>query len=183
MADYNEQFLEACKGGQIEEAKRLVHYHSVDVHEKDELAFRWACKNGHIKIAKWLVHDHQVNVHTHDKYEDAFRWACCNGYTEIAKWLVQDHQVDVHVCDEDAFKMACENGHEEIINWFIDEYRCSQSPYYYHNQTGYILNHEPLKNWLSCTILGCSIVYRGKLDEPAVIAYMATLKKPKSARS
>jgi hypothetical protein len=113
-------------------------------------------------------------------------------HIEIAKWLVHDHQVDVHVKEEDAFRWAYFNRHIKIIEWFINEYRYSQSPYYYHNQTIYILNHEPfeyilnyepLEDWQSCTILECPIIYIGELDEPAVIAFMETLKRPKSARS
>jgi hypothetical protein len=132
-------------------------------------------------MAKWLVKDHQVDVHIDN--ELAFQWVCENGHTEIAKWLANDHQVDVHADNELAFRWACENGHIKIINWFIEEYRYSQSPYYYHNQTVYILNHQPINEWESCTILDCPVIYDGELDEPVVIAFMATLKKPKSARS
>jgi hypothetical protein len=147
----------------------------------NEHVFRWACYNGHIEIAKWLVHDHQVDIHA--KNELAFGWACKDGYIEIAKWLVHDHQVDVHAKNEMAFGWACKNGHIGIAKWFIEKYRYSELPYYYYNKTAYILNHEPINYWQSCTILGCPVIYNGELDEPAVIAYMATLKKPKSARS
>ncbi len=210
MADYNEQFLEACEGGQLEEAKQLILNHPDDVdinhsivlackyrlieitkwlvnecqvnnHENNVKTFRWACYNGQIEIAKWLVHDHQVDVHVDD--DSAFRMACINEHIELAKWLIHDHQVNVHAYNEHVFRWACIHKHIKMINWFIDEYIYSQSPYYYHNRTGYILNHEPLKKWQSCTILGCPVIYHGELDEPAVIAYMATLKKPKSARS
>jgi hypothetical protein len=162
-------------------AKWLVQDHQVDVHICGGLAFTWACENGHIEIAKWHVQDHQVDVHAEE--EDAFRSACENGHVEVAIWLAHDHQVDVHVGDEFAFQLVCDNGHIKIINWFIEEFRYSRSPYYYHNQTAYILNHQPLNDWESCTILDCPVIYDGELDEPAVIAFMATLKKPKSARS
>ncbi len=81
--------------------------------------------------------------------------------------------------NEEAFRQACDIRHIKIINWFVNEFRYSQSPYYYHNKTAYILNHEPLEDWQSCTILECPIIYNGKIDEQAVIAYMATFKKPK----
>jgi hypothetical protein len=80
------------------------------------------------------------------------------------------------------FRYACKKKRTKIINWFIKKYRYSDSPYYYCNKTAYILNHKPLKKWQSCTILECPIIYDGELDEQAVIAYMAALKKPKSAR-
>jgi hypothetical protein len=147
----------------------------------NELAFISACESGHIEIAKWLVYDHQVNIHADN--ELAFRWACSNGHVEIANWLVQDHQVDIHADNEDAFKQVCKYRHDKIIKWFTETYRYSQSPYYFYNKTAYILNHEPLDKWQSCTILECPIIYFGDLDEEVVTAYMATIKRPKSARS
>ncbi len=174
-------FRWACENGQIEIAKWMVNNYQVDVHFDSEYAFQLACRYGQLEIAEWLVRDHQVDVHADN--ELAFKSACYNEHIEIAKWLVHDHQVNVHLNNEHVFRWACIHKHIKIINWFIDEYKYSQSPYYYHNRTGYILNHEPLKKWQSCTILGCPVIYHGELDEPAVIAYMATLKKPKSARS
>ncbi len=179
MADYDRQFANACKGGRLEEAKQLVQDHHADLDMND--GFSIACGYGHIEIAKWLVQDHQVDVHSNN--EDAFGYACLNGHLETANWLIQDHQVDVHACNEFAFIWACKRRHIDIINWFMEEYRHSQSLYYFYNKTAYILNHEPLEDWQSCTILECPIIYNGKMDEQAVIAFMATLKKPKSARS
>ncbi len=150
MVDYKEQFLKACKRGQLEEAI-------------------------------WLVHEYQIDVHMNN--EQAFRRACEYGQIEIAKWLVQDHQVNVHVKDEYAFRQACIYIHDKIIKWFTETYKYSQSPYYYHKQTAYILNHKPLNEWRSCTILDCPVIYFGDLDKEAVIAYMASLRRPKSARS
>jgi hypothetical protein len=147
----------------------------------NELAFISACLNGYIEIAKWLVYDHQVDIHANN--EDAFIFACGNGHVEIANWLVQDRQADIHVNNEYAFKLACKYRNDKIIKWFTETYRYSQSPYYYHNETAYILNNEPLNEWQSCTILECPIIYDGEMDEAAAIAFMATLKRPKSARS
>ncbi len=138
-----------------------------------------ACAHGRANIAKWLTQNYQVDFDP----DHEFRWAGERGQIEIVKWLVQDYQINVHAIDEGAFKTVCAFGHDEIIDWFMEEYRYSQSRYYYHNNTAYILNHEPLKEWKSCTILDCPVIYDGELDEPAVIAFMATLKKPKSARS
>jgi hypothetical protein len=140
-----------------------------------------ACERGQIEIADRLVQDHQVDVH--DENGQVFVLACFKGDLEIVKWLANKYHADVHVRNEDPFKWACEKGHVKIIKWFIKKYRYSESPYYYYNETAYILNQEPLNGWQSCTILGCPIIYIGELDEPAVITYMTTLKKPKSARS
>jgi hypothetical protein len=150
MANYYKQYLEACKSGQLEEAKLLLQDYQVDVHIHNGLAFQSACGNGHI---------------------------------EITKWLVQDHQVDIHANYDSAIEFAYGNYHFQIINWFVKEFRYTELPYYYYNRTIYILNHEQLSDWGSCTILGCPILYIGELDEPAVIAFIATLRRPKSARS
>jgi ankyrin repeat protein len=80
-----------------------------------------------------------VNIYADN--ELAFRWACGNGRIEIANWLVQDHQVDIHVDNEDTFKYACKYRHDKVIKWFTETYRYSQSPYYFYNNTVYILNH------------------------------------------
>jgi hypothetical protein len=96
---------------------------------------------------------------------------------------VQDHQVDIHAKDEYAFMWACAREHIQIINWFIEENIHSESPYYYYNHTAYILNHEPLNDWYSCTILDYPVIYNTMLDKDAVFAFMASIRKPKSARS
>jgi hypothetical protein len=76
MVNLDKQFLEACKYGQIEEAKRLTQDHQVDVHADNESAFRQTCAYGHIDIAKWLVNDHQVDVGVNNGR--AFIWVFIN---------------------------------------------------------------------------------------------------------
>jgi hypothetical protein len=181
MTDYYQKFLYACRNDQIEEAKRLVQDRQVDIHANREELFRFTCWYGKIELAKWLVLEHQVDVHALNNI--ALDWACGNNKIEIVKWLVKDHQVDVRANSETALKWLYRPKHNQTINWIVKKYRYSESPYYYHEKTVYILNHEPLDGWHSCTILDYPIIYCGKLDEPAVIAYMATLKRPKSARS
>jgi hypothetical protein len=165
----------------IEIVKWLIDDHQVDAYAKRERVFRSACSRGHIKIAKWLVRDFRVDTNTENEY--AFRMACDGGHIKIAKWLVNNHRVDVHAKNEYAFRKACKQGHMEIAKWFIEEFRHTDNPYYYHKNTAYILNHQPIDEWQSCNILGCPIIYNGELDEEAVIIFMATLKQPKSARS
>jgi hypothetical protein len=58
----------------------------------------------------------------------------------------------------------------------MEEYIYSESRYYYHNKTAYILNHKKLYIWGSSTILDCPVIYIEVLDESAVITHMATLK-------
>ncbi len=183
MTDYNKQFLEACKGGQTEEAKRLVQEQQIDVHANDGEVFRVTCWHGKIEIAKWLVSEHQVDVHALN--DTAFKWAYGNNKLEIVKWLIKEHQLDIRADNEAAFKWLYKYSHkyDQIINWLVKKYRYSESPYYYHNKTAYILNHEPLDGWQSCTILDCPIIYNGDLDEHAIIAYRSTIIRSKSARS
>ncbi len=140
-----------------------------------------ACEFGQIEIVKWLVQDHQMDIHLDNEWP--FKEAYKNGQIEMVKWLVKNHQVNIHENNEDAFQWVCYNNDTKLINWFVKKYRHTEKPYYFYKNTAYILNHEPLSDWESCTILGCPVLYIGELDEPAVIAYMATLKRPKSARS
>ncbi len=60
MANYIKQFTEACKGGQLELAKKLVKDHRADVNM--DVGFTQTCAYGHIGIAKWLVHETQVDI-------------------------------------------------------------------------------------------------------------------------
>jgi hypothetical protein len=78
-------------------------------------------------------------------------------------------------------------GHTEIIDWFLEKHKNSDTPYFYHKQTIYVINHESINKWIyewiSCKISDRPVSYIGILDKPSVIAYMATLKKPKSTCS
>jgi ankyrin repeat protein len=175
-SDNDRAFINACTGGHLNIAKK----YSVDTN--NNTAFISACKSGKLDIAKWLAELNPIDVNYNDQ-GTPFLWACRKGHLDIVKWLAEDYQVNIHLCNEWSFGWACYNKNMDVIDWFIQTYRHHESPYFYHNKTAYILNHPPIDSWNTCTILDCPVIYCGKLDESAVITFMATLHKPKSARS
>jgi hypothetical protein len=171
----------ACKNGQLEIAKWLVAEHNIDVHVDNDNLFKLSCTAGQLQIAKWLATEHNADIHTGN--EEVFKYSCKNGYTEIVKWLISEYDVDIHAENEASLAMACQSGRIGIIKLFTEEYNFNSFKYGYYNKTAYIVNHPELKGWKSCTILNCPIIYRGDLNEQAVIRIMSDYTMRKSARS
>lgn len=62
----------------------------INIHAKDDYAFRHACAYGHFDIAKWLynlssIDNILININTDNEY--AFRYACVNNHKHIVEWL------------------------------------------------------------------------------------------------
>jgi hypothetical protein len=72
--------------GHLETAKWVLTLGGVDVHAKNDFAFRRACMNGHLETAKWVLTLGGVDVHAENDY--AFRGSCMNGHLETAKWVL-----------------------------------------------------------------------------------------------
>ena len=79
---------QACTDGYLDIVQWLVKEHKVNIHDNNDVAFRWACGNGHIQIAKWLVANHAVDVHSHN--EAAFRYACTSRQMQVIAWFEQE---------------------------------------------------------------------------------------------
>ena len=104
----------------------------------------------------------------------AFRKAIRNNHVLVAKWLVAKNEA--------IFLHACANNRKNIVAWFEQDF-ASNSRYFYHKHQPYIINHAPIPGWRHRKLLGCPIAYRGKFDEKAVLAKIATIHSFKSARS
>ena len=53
-------FIEACKNGNLDQAKKMTqdtetYGGPIDIHAHSDFAFQMACYNGHLEIARWLV--------------------------------------------------------------------------------------------------------------------------------
>ena len=55
-------FIEACSEGNLKKAKRIFETIDIDIHAKDEKAFRQAVYHGNFEIVKWLIEISEINI-------------------------------------------------------------------------------------------------------------------------
>ena len=111
----NELFVEVCKNGELDNARRLREENRVFVRFNNDEAFRAACTNGQLSVARWL-HEDVVGVEIDVANQEAFFGACMNGHLAVARWL----HGGVHACwlnRDMAFRYACSNGHLDVARW------------------------------------------------------------------
>lgn len=108
----NEQFIQACKNGDIAGANQIKNSFCVSINWKN--LFLVVCENGDLKMAKWLYLDVQhINVAF---FYIIFERVCGKGHLDIAQWIFSlDPNIMLH-CNA-AFKLACANGHIHIVKW------------------------------------------------------------------
>jgi len=103
-----EQFTNACEGGDLEKAKELLENNpNINISAENEQAFRWACYNGQLHVAKWLLSLKNIDISTEN--ELAFRWACYNGHLHVVQWLLSLKNINISAENEYAFRWACYN--------------------------------------------------------------------------
>uniref|UniRef100_A0A6C0JR58 Ankyrin repeat protein n=1 Tax=viral metagenome TaxID=1070528 RepID=A0A6C0JR58_9ZZZZ len=120
-----EQFLNACKTGDIATVTRVFEF--VDPSVNENLAIGWASQNGHLDIVKLLLADQRVNP-TEDN-NLAIRGAASSGHVEVVKVLLTDPRVDPSAINNYAIRYASENGHAEIVRLLLADSRVDPSAY------------------------------------------------------
>jgi ankyrin repeat protein len=58
----------------------------VNIHLKNDYAFRWASYNGQLNIVKYLMETTKVNIHAGEN--GALRWAYNNNHLEVIKYVL-----------------------------------------------------------------------------------------------
>ena len=116
-----EQFINICLSGNLEEAKNfltnnpnaLVGYQAVND------AFEIVYERGYLEFSEWIYEKNpEVDISAYD--ELLFREACYSGNLEIAKWLLKvKPDINISTWDEDAFRQACYYGHLELAKWLL----------------------------------------------------------------
>ena len=156
-------FLEACRKGQLDQAKRIAQENpDLEIHTNEDEAFRWACSKGHLEVAQWLVDyatsiESPVDIHTYS--DEAFRWACENGHLDVARWLVDyatsiESPIDIHATKDSAFSWACKNGYLDVARWLVDYATSIESPVDIHAYEDYAFSwayyngHFEVARWL-----------------------------------
>jgi hypothetical protein len=185
-------------------AKWLVTENIVGLHHKHDKFYKEACKEGRLDIAKWIIETgidntlHPEFAQAACKYdnlenlewilsisknidiEKSFTHACFYGNVNIMEWLSNNYDIT----DYPNLFTKCQ--HKSTDQWFMDKFRYSSTPYFWHNDVYYILNRENSANWKHVLINECDVIYypsSKKINETAVIEFMAGLKRPKSANT
>jgi hypothetical protein len=136
--DLTNEFIKYCRNGQLIKAKIVFACSTIDIHAKDELAFRMCCRYGHLDVAKWLVslENTQDNTRTcfraggasgkiniHSYCEHAFKLSCVYGHIEVAKWLISlentHGRIDIHTEMEFSFNWSCGRGYIDVAKWLL----------------------------------------------------------------
>lgn len=112
-----EQLCEYCEKGDLDNVKKVISEHNLNIHYGENRAFRIACFYGHLDVAKYL---HSIGADPHDSDDFAFAMACRDGNIIMAKWLYSLGNTDIHTHDDYAFKYAWVNKHFVIAKWLYD---------------------------------------------------------------
>lgn len=133
-------FAYICGSKSLEMAQYVLEIKpSIDIHMREDFAFKNACRNNHLDIAKWLFEMGGINIHM-NKYE-LFSKACLSNQLDMVNWFIEvshksgerfdlaDMRVDnlfTDVCKRKHMNIAqilvklCED-HEYMINIHIND--------------------------------------------------------------
>ena len=123
-----EQFLNACRDGNLELAQQLFKNNpTIDISADNELTFQYACYYGYLQVAQWLLEvKPTINISADNEY--AFQLACKNKHLELAQWLLTvKPNINISAINNCAFKNSCYNEHLQVALWL-----CSLKPFKYY---------------------------------------------------
>ena len=110
-------FINACKYGNLNLAKKIYFSEGIDLHEceweYEENVFLSACCEGKLKVAQWLYSLGGFE----DDINSAFNIVCDYGYLNIAKWLYSLGNIDIHAEEDEAFINSCISDHPKVSKW------------------------------------------------------------------
>ena len=124
----------ACKGGHVDVARKLVTEYGADVNARDNsdntpltLAARF---NGKMELINMLVKEYGCSPHTKGQYgRTLLHQACDGGHVDVARKLVTEYGADVNARDNNdstPLNLAASlSGNTELACMLIDEFGCS----------------------------------------------------------
>lgn len=114
-----EEFIEACKNGNLEVVRLLLNDPRVGPSAKDNYAIRLASYNGHLEVVRLLLSDSRVDPSARENF--AIRWASERGHLEVVRLLLSDLRVDPS--ENYAIRWASERGHLEVVRLLLNDPR------------------------------------------------------------
>ena len=184
-------FIKACREGDLKKVKKFLNPQrkrdkKINIHARDELAFRNACEMGHNQLAKFLLKYSIkypvdiINIHAED--EEVMRLACRDGTLELLRWLYKVSikeelkVIDIHIQDEFAMRWACKNCHLKVIKWL---YKVSKKQINIHAWNDFAFYHVCQNDDLQLAKLlyKISIEYNDKINIKKALYWALDLPK------
>lgn len=133
-----EQLCAACRVGDLEATKRLIHrgvnpnkFPTRDWENTSPNAFCVACSCGHLDIVQYLVSCSKADPnYTEYGHPTALETACGHGHFSIVKLLVEKYHANVsqeNSCYYDdsssytALDYACNSGHLDVVEYILEK--------------------------------------------------------------
>ena len=117
MPEMTNEFLEACKNGNIEAINTKISEEGIDVHWGNECALHTACASNQLDVVKLFVEQYNCNVNS-DNGTPLNRAADC-GHFEIVEYLLEKG-ADKSLSNYYPQRIAGERGYKEIIELLRD---------------------------------------------------------------
>ena len=131
MENKEEQLLDACYEGEVDDVKDLLEYKEINVNvqeneDKGKTPLILACENGYLEIVELLLKDKRVDVNLRNEDQSAFYYACSDGRIEIVKLLLSNKKVDINSETNRGFTPlmeACRKGQFEVVELILQSDR------------------------------------------------------------
>jgi ankyrin repeat protein len=88
----------------------------MNVHAKNDFAFKLAAQEGHLPMIQYLV---LLGADIHLDEEYAFRVAASKGYFKVVEYCIQQG-ADIHAENDYAIRMAASEGHDRVVRLLLD---------------------------------------------------------------
>jgi len=117
----HEDFVNACKTGNLEYAKELFETSKIDEDYDAGKALRWAAIKKQYDTVVWLLRTCDID-HTLDEHK-ATHWAAAGGDIQTLEFIIScggDPTYD-NSC---SLYFAAENGHLDVVKLLVEKYNC-----------------------------------------------------------
>lgn len=127
----NEQFLEACRSGDLATVKRLLTHPKkrADISYENNRGITNACEHNHLSIVQYLLTSQTLTQHAdiHTDSDYPLRIACMKGHMEVVKYLLTTPEIiqaggtyaNLHANNDEALINACTFNHLSLVQYLL----------------------------------------------------------------